>query len=90
VNDLAVVDIHGVRALVVLIDIPDDAPADVKEGVTRRNLVNTGGTCPCGAVMRFPNRAARRAGVTQAQIVHEDDCPATDTNVTDALRRWRR
>jgi hypothetical protein len=82
--------INGQTALVVLLPIPDDAPAEVREGLARRNIVNTGGTCPCGAVMRLPNRAARRAGVVDVSAAHEDDCPATDENIRPALRRWRR
>jgi hypothetical protein len=88
--DAKVTRIGDQTALVVLLPIPDDAPGDVREGLARRNLVNTGGTCPCGAVLRVPNRAARRAGAAYAQAVHEDDCPATDDNIRPALRRWQR
>jgi hypothetical protein len=90
VTTIAVVDLHGVRALVVLTDVPDDAPELVEEGITRRNLTNMGGTCPCGAVMPRPNRAARRAGrVLPVHVIHEDDCPATDEAILAALRGAR-
>jgi hypothetical protein len=81
--------IGGLTALVELLPIPDDAPADVREGLARRNIVNCGGTCACGAVLRIPNRRARRAGILSTAIVHEDDCPAADDNIHSALRRWR-
>ncbi|HEY3090763.1 MAG TPA: hypothetical protein VGJ59_22155 [Jatrophihabitantaceae bacterium] len=87
---LTVTRIGGMNALVLLLPVPDDAPELVREGLARRNIVNTGGTCPCGAVLRLPNLAARRAGVTDLSIVHEDDCPATDENVLSAIRRWGR
>jgi hypothetical protein len=91
VTRIAVVNLYGLRAAVVLTDVPDDAPEPVKEGITRRNLTNMGGTCPCGAVMLRPNRAARRAGrVLPVHVVHEDDCPACDANLIEAWRGWRR
>jgi hypothetical protein len=86
---LKVTRIGGMRALVLLLPVPDEAPAAIREGLARRNVVNCGGTCPCGAVLRLPNRAARRAGVTDVSIIHEDDCPASDDTLRPALAEWQ-
>lgn len=82
-----VVEISGQRALVVDLDIPDNAPPEAKEGIARRRIVNSGGTCPCGARAVLPNRAQRRAAARTGQPVqtkaeHTDDCPAL-------LKGWR-
>jgi hypothetical protein len=86
----AVTNVAGKKALVLLLPIPENAPVDVREGLALRNVVNTGGTCACGAVAVLPNRAARRRGVAHMTAVHEDDCPATDENIREALGRWQR
>ena len=87
----AIVTLDGQRALVILTDVPDDAPEAVKEGVARRNIVNLGGVCPCGATMPpKPNRAQRRAGILHLAVVHEDDCPACDDTILEAIRGWKR
>ena len=73
--------LHGERVLVVDTDIPDNAPQDVKEGLSRRAIVNGGGVCPCGAWAILPNgaerrRAARLGYVIEIEVQHERDCPA--------------
>jgi acyl-CoA reductase-like NAD-dependent aldehyde dehydrogenase len=73
--------LDGEPALVVDAEIPDTAPAAVKEGLARRAAVNAGGTCPCGARAILPNRAARRRAARTGQLLHitvshEPDCPA--------------
>jgi hypothetical protein len=78
----------GTRVLVVDAVIPDDAPEQLREALARRAIVNRGGTCPCGAVMRRPNRAQRRAGATVATIAHEPTCPAGDAVLTPLLTAW--
>jgi hypothetical protein len=72
---------QGERVVIVESDIPDNAPPDIKEGLSRRAIVNSGGTCPCGARMILPNRAARRRAtrhgyVIEVTVQHEPDCPA--------------
>ena len=62
--------IHGERPLIVETEIPDIAPADVKEGLARRAAVNAGGACPCGAQAILPNRAARRRATKRRQAIH--------------------
>jgi hypothetical protein len=73
--------LNGERALIVETEIPDNAPADIKEGLARRATVNAGGVCPCGARAILPNRAARRRATRhgyaiEVTIQHEPDCPA--------------
>jgi hypothetical protein len=74
-------DITDGRAVVIDVEVPDDGPAALKEGLARRAIVNAGGICPCGARMILPNRAARRRATRLGKaivvtILHEDDCPA--------------
>lgn len=85
--------VDGRKALVVTDDIPEGAPAVVREGLARRRLVWTGAGCPCGARMPQLNRAERRrmakdkrGGVRRIDIEHEPDCPA----VSPELERWDR
>jgi hypothetical protein len=73
--------LEGERVAVLDIETPDGAPAEVKEGLARRAVVNAGGTCPCGARMILPDRAARRraargSGMLPVTVRHETDCPA--------------
>jgi hypothetical protein len=73
--------LQGERALILETEIPDNAPADIKEGLSRRAIVNAGGTCPCGARAILPNRAARRRATrrrhaNQVTVQHEPDCLA--------------
>ncbi len=73
--------LHGERILVLDLDIPDCAPDTIKEGLSRRAIVNAGGTCPCGAQAILPNRAERRRAarlgyVIEVEVQHEPECPA--------------
>lgn len=92
--NLLTTTINGERVAVFTPVIPDDAPEEIREGLARRAIVNAGGTCPCGAVMRFPTRAERRRApkrpgcVPAAVARHEDDCPAVDEALIEAARRW--
>jgi hypothetical protein len=72
---------QGERVVILESEIPDNAPPDLKEGLSRRAIVNAGGTCPCGARMILPNRAARRRATRQGHAIevtiqHEPDCLA--------------
>jgi hypothetical protein len=97
--DLYVRDLYGQKAVLLLPTIPDDAPDEIREGIARRRIVMTTGTCPCGGEMVGPNRAQRRRmerdkrngdpGVWQVRIEHDDDCPALDATLYAAIRRWR-
>lgn len=81
---------NGERVLYVQPDIPDNAPADMKEGLARRRIVNTGGVCPCGARFVAPNRAERRRAkgrVIHIEVEHEPDCPATLSRYM-TVREW--
>jgi hypothetical protein len=73
--------LHGERVMILETEIPDSAPAEIKEGLARRALANAGGVCPCGARMVLPNRAARRRAARRCQAIevtvqHEPGCPA--------------
>jgi hypothetical protein len=67
--------LNGERALIVETEIPDNAPADVKEGLARRAAVNAGGVCPCGAQAILPNRAARRRATRRRQAIQVTVAP---------------
>jgi hypothetical protein len=51
----------GRRRAVLAPTLAESLPPDVLEGLVRRRLAALGETCPCGASMALPNRAARRA-----------------------------
>jgi hypothetical protein len=73
--------LQGERVAVLDIETPADAPQEVKEGLVRRAIVNQGGTCPCGARMILPDRAARRraarnGGMLPVTVEHERACLA--------------
>ena len=87
--DVTLALINSAKALVVLLPIPDDAPPRIREGLARRNLVNCGGTCPCGAVATLPNRRERRRGILDIRVEHEDGCPAIDSTLRRALALWQ-
>jgi hypothetical protein len=91
---IAITEIAGLRALVELLPMPEEAPPEVREGLARRNIVNTGGTCPCGARLVVPNRAVRRKAqrkgvVLPVRIEHEDGCPAITETLLAAIEQWR-
>jgi hypothetical protein len=72
---------QGERVVILESEIPDNAPPDIKEGLNRRAIVHGGGTCPCGARMILPNRAARRRATRlgyaiEVTVQHEPGCPA--------------
>jgi len=84
----------GRRALVVDSVIPDDAPELVREGLARRAITNSGGTCPCGATWPRPNRAQRRhlqqpRALLRVVVEHEADCPASTEALVAAVRAWQ-
>jgi hypothetical protein len=82
----------GRRAAIIDSIIPDDASPLVKEGLSRRALVNQGGNCPCGAMYPRPNRAQRRklenVDYLRIEIQHADDCPAETENLVALVREW--
>lgn len=77
------------RAVLVTAEIPDDAPPAIREGLARRRLVATTGRCPCGAELVLP--CAPPAGaLTVVAVEHEDDCPANDQAMAEAIAGWHR
>jgi hypothetical protein len=74
---------QGERVVILETEIPDNAPADIKEGLSRRAIVNGGGTCPCGARAILPNRAAQRRATRlryaiEVTVKHKPDCLPVD------------
>jgi hypothetical protein len=94
--DLALAETwDGETVAFVLPRIPDDAPEAIREGVARRRITAIDGKCPCGAQLVLPNRAARRKAARTGtpihmRVEHEDDCPAIDDALDEAIRRWQR
>ncbi|GAA4674321.1 hypothetical protein GCM10023215_02360 [Pseudonocardia yuanmonensis] len=85
-HDVTFGRVHGEPAALVLPAIPESASAS-REDLARRRISAMTGRCPCGAALRLPNRAERRAAVRAGQVLsvaieHEDDCPA----IAEALR----
>jgi hypothetical protein len=60
--------LDGEPVLIMDIDVRDDIPGHIKEGLARRAVVNGGGVCPGGARMISPNRAARQHSLTVAVV----------------------
>ena len=66
--------------------IPVDAPELVREGIARRRLVALEGRCLCGGQRLFAPGANNQ--VAYLSFVHEDDCPAVDDILLDAIAEW--
>jgi len=76
------------RGALLTVEIPDDAPPALREGLARRRLVATTGRCPCGAVLELPDLVP--GALTVAAVEHEPDCPATDEAIAEAMAEWQR
>ncbi|MDO0914618.1 hypothetical protein QQM39_28425 [Streptomyces sp. DT2A-34] len=80
--DITAADVGGQRAMVIQPSILDDLDPDLKSALAARRVANVTGECPaCGARVRWPNRAERRAAARAGRamtivFVHEDDCVA--------------
>jgi hypothetical protein len=73
------------QPVVVVPEIPEDAPARVREGLARRRLAVTTGRCPCGARLDLP--ATPSGTVTHVTLEHEPDCPAIDPALEQLVRQ---
>lgn len=83
----------GRRAGVLDALIPEDAPEPVREGFARRALVNSGGTCPCGARWPRPNWEQRRQLAKpgtwlEVDVVHHKSCAAAESTLLAAVHAW--
>jgi len=90
VDELLVVE-HPVlqrRVLLVLPTIPENAPYKVREGIARRRIAATTGTCPCGAITDYGSGLPSEPGM--AEVLHEYECPAVTDTLAKAIRRWER
>lgn len=74
-------------AVFVTYEIPDDAPAAVREGLARRALVMRGECCPCGARLDVP--LARPGEVVSIEVEHQLGCPAITETLRAAIRQWK-
>lgn len=88
------VDLHsGERLAIVDTEIPDDAPVALRESLARRAIVNSGGTCPCGAKFAMPSREVRRLATKKGLAIeitveHAEGCPASSDVMVTAFRSW--
>ena len=95
-EDVVVRKMGGQQVVLVLPNVPSDAPEDVREGFTRRRHTMITGRCVCGATFNMPSRAARRRArktgneITSTYAQHENDCPARDSIILEAIARWQR
>ena len=65
--------------LFVVPAIPDGAHPEVANAIERRRRATLEGRCDCGAHLIWVG--PKHQGVTQSALIHEDDCPAADTNL---------
>lgn len=79
----------------VLVDTPEDAPHDVREGLTRRRLSVLDGVCACGARLVIGTRAERRAAARSGRqpigtprVAHRPNCPGNTDVLATAIARW--
>lgn len=93
---------NGKRAVILAPTISERLPPELREGLARRRLIATGQPCPCGAQPpRLPRRVRRHLAALRRQgkplpplrvdIVHAEDCPATDPRLRgtgDHLIAW--
>lgn len=73
----------------ILPDIPDDAPVELKNAIAVRNEASRTGRCPgCGAEMQLDGPLISGA-VGSATMYHENECVAHDDAIRDLARRNR-
>jgi hypothetical protein len=78
-------------ALIILsVEVPEDAPVELKEAVARRNRASATGTCECGAVVEIVD-GPDADGLARGVIVHEDGCCASDEALDAVIKRagWK-
>lgn len=66
-------------------EAPEDAPDDVKEGITRRSDALKEGACLCGAALVWATRAD---GTPNPHVVHRPDCPGHIEVLRAAIAAW--
>lgn len=64
----------------LLAELPDDAPAPIKNALARRNAASVTGRCVCGAVGVFDAEPDAN-GIHHIRFEHEDDCDASDAGI---------
>jgi hypothetical protein len=89
VNEVVVADYpeHG-RVLLVLPQVPSNAPYEVREGIVRRRIAAVRGECPCGARADLGDSQPGEVGI--GEVWHDRRCPHDTAKLAKALRRWAR
>jgi hypothetical protein len=82
----------------VVLAVPDDAPALVREGLARRRIQAVEGTCPCDGRLIWMDdpdhtltRGLQERGAFRTSdvvAVHRTECPAHDSVLVPALAAW--
>jgi hypothetical protein len=79
----------------LVVDTPDDAPDDVREGLDRRRDGTLRGQCVCGARLDWGNRAERRAAARAGRpsagaprLEHRPECPGHEQVLAAAIDHW--
>jgi hypothetical protein len=81
-----------------LAETPEDAPHEVREGLTLRRLTALHGRCPtCGTPVVFGTRSERRRAAATGQTLpagdphaqHRPGCAGGDVELAAAINRWR-
>lgn len=97
-TDIYLTKRDGLKTLVVVPEIREDYPPELREAIALRRLVALGKPCPCGAQPTRINRAQRReiaarrrrglpALKIRATVEHEADCCATDQAIDEIAAR---
>jgi len=78
------------RALIVLGEVPDDAPAELKDALARRSQASVTGVCACGATVEIVE-APGTDGLARGVMVHEPGCCASDEALDAIIARtgWK-
>lgn len=74
---------------IVVLRVPDDAPALVREGIARQRLQVIEGVCPCGGRIVWSDGNPERGRLGRAVHQHWDDCPAGPAVFVPAMEAWR-
>lgn len=89
-DEVLTFNVDGIgTVLAVLPTIPEDAPYKVREGIARRRIAATTGTCPCGATVDYL-AGTTGSGMNVAEVLHDRLCPADTDKLVKAVRRWLR
>lgn len=82
------------EAMVMMPELPMDAPDQLARAWEMRLQANVTGLCPnCGASVGMPNRHERRRAqklgetIMHGTMAHSDECPVSDAGLRELLAR---